>query len=347
MHEEFLKILQSVAQVRLVASLRDARLNCDLKDDIRIFVPDIHLITKKRQRAGGYRYWTSDTQLLTNVLLAITKWKTQLSPKATIVLYQIGDSLDLWRETPFAARQLDAAARIEDDYEDLLLALTSSRLKARFLLGNHDFELYRSRNYFAWERRYYFPDQTATAPSILLLHGDYFDWVEKLPDDLQRVFVYLFAPHVSPNDYQLGEMRSLISRMHGSKSYQRSLQAASPSPVGSLLDPQSTAIPDRWNVQIEGTAPVANLAFLDSAAQKCREANDQYGLNMRCVMIGHTHHARIALRETEAGDFFALIDCGAWIENCVFDNANAPVPNAQIATLSANEVRIYQLSANN
>ena len=170
-----------------------------------------------------------------------------------------------------------------------MLALTDRRLKARFLLGNHDFELFLSPNYVAWERRYYLPDHTATAPGILLLHGDYFDWLEKFPDNLQRIFVYLFAPHGSANDYQLGEMRSLISRSHSSKNYRDSLQAATPAPLGRLqeLGPGQT-IPAEWNVQREG----ANLTFLDSAHKNCQRANREFGLNMHCAVIGHTHHAR-------------------------------------------------------
>jgi len=39
-----------------------------------------------------------------------------------------------------------------------------------------------------------------------------------------------------------------------------------------------------------------------------------------------------------------LIDCGAWIEECIADGDEGPSPNAQIAALGANEARIYQLS---
>lgn len=61
------------------------------------------------------------------------------------------------------------------------------------------------------------------------------------------------------------------------------------------------------------------------------------------AVIGHTHHARIAIRETKTGELFTLIDCGAWIENCLAEGDASPMPNAQIAALSANEARIYQL----
>ena len=68
LHDEFLSTLQSVANVRLISSLRDPRLGFPAENDIRIFLPDIHLITEKRRKEGKYRYASNDTRLLTNVL---------------------------------------------------------------------------------------------------------------------------------------------------------------------------------------------------------------------------------------------------------------------------------------
>jgi hypothetical protein len=61
------------------------------------------------------------------------------------------------------------------------------------------------------------------------------------------------------------------------------------------------------------------------------------------AVIGHTHQARIAVHDI-GDEFFALMDCGAWIENCSTEDDPAPRPNAQIAALGANEARIYQLA---
>jgi hypothetical protein len=62
--------------------------------------------------------------------------------------------------------------------------------------------------------------------------------------------------------------------------------------------------------------------------------------------MGHTHHARIAVHES-GDDFFALVDCGSWIETCSFTDETGTlfpgVPCAQLAALSDNEVRLYQL----
>lgn len=342
MHDRLLAKLQSIANVRLVAALRDDRLGFPNAKDMRVFVPDLHLISEKRRKQGKFKYATNHTDLLTNMALAFLGLKRSLDPATeTLVVYQLGDFLDLWREAATGGDRLGVASRIKDDHEDLVEALLDPDLKARFLLGNHDFDLYRWPAYRAWERRYYLPDATTTSPSVIVLHGDIFDWVEKLPDDLQRVFVYLFAPHLSPNDYALGDMQKLIERSHGKRLYTSYIQAQKPSDVGSLG--ATAAVPDRWNVQDEGTASPENLKFLEAAADTCAKANNLYDLKLRVAVIGHTHHARIAIRETPAGELFTLIDCGTWIENCVSSDGAAPMPNAQVAALSGNEARIYQL----
>ncbi|HSD50898.1 MAG TPA: hypothetical protein VLG48_05765 [Candidatus Methylomirabilis sp.] len=343
MHDRLLAILLAIADVRLVAALRDDRLGFPAANDLRIFLPDVHLISDARREEGGYVYTTNHPDLLTELAVALTRFRTTAGDDETIVLYQLGDFLDLWREAPGLDDRLDAAARIKDDHEDLLLAIMDRQLKARFLLGNHDFDLHRWPDYTAWERRYYLPDSTLQAPSVILLHGDIFDWVEAAPDKLQNVFVYLFAPHLSPNDYALGEMRALIRQGHGSRNYRRYIRAKQPAPVGVLQAAGAGGLPERWNVQREGAAPEENLEFLDAAIACCTRANAAYRMNLKVAVIGHTHHARIAIRETGNGDLFTLIDCGAWIENCVAEGAASPMPNAQIAALSANEARIYQL----
>ena len=343
MHDRLLNALLSVANVRLVAALRDDRLGFPNDKDLRIFIPDIHLISEKRRKEGKFLYATNFTDLLTGVAGELINLKAGALDGETIVVYQLGDFLDLWREASGADDQLDVAARIKDDHQDLVLALLDDNLNARFLLGNHDFDLYRWPDYTAWERRYYLPDTAQAPPSVILLHGDIFDWVESLPDKIQDVFVFLFAPQVRPTEYALGQMRKLVRQSHGMRSYRNYIQNAQPATVGAVEGVEPDTIPARWNVQTAGSAPEQNLRFLESAYKCCVKANTDYDMDLRVAVIGHTHHARIAVRETDGGGLFTLIDCGAWIENCIADGDTAPTPNAQISALSANEARIYQL----
>jgi UDP-2,3-diacylglucosamine pyrophosphatase LpxH len=343
MHDRLLDALLSVAGVRLVAALRDDRLEFPNDKDLRIFIPDIHLISEKRRREGNFVYASNHTDLLTSVAVKLADLKARAAANETIVVYQLGDFLDLWREASGADDQLDVAARIKDDHEELVLALLDDNLNARFLLGNHDFDLYRWPDYTAWERRYYLPDTAQAPPSVVLLHGDIFDWVESLPDKIQDVFVFLFAPRVQPTEFNLGQMRELVVQSHGSRSYRNFIQNAEPATIGVVQKVEPDNVPARWNIQTAGSSPPQNLKFLESAYKCCVKANADYDMDLRVAVIGHTHHARIATRETADGGLFTLVDCGAWIENCIGDGDAGPMPNAQVAALSANEVRIYQL----
>lgn len=344
MHDRLLATLQSVAGVRLVASLRDERLGFANAKDMRIFIPDIHLISEKRRIQGAFKYATNHTDLLTSVIGALSQLRSNAADDEVVEVYQLGDFLDLWREADGADNQVDVASPIKDDHEDLVTALMDRSLRTRFLLGNHDFDLFRWPDYTAWERRYYLPDTAAGTPSVVLLHGDIFDWVESLPDAVQNVFVYLFAPNVAATDHRLGEMISLIRQSHGVRKYRTYIQAEQPATIGSVQENILDEVPARWNVQTPGSSPAQNLLYLNSAYESCKRANEQYKMNLKVAVIGHTHHPRIAVREDADGGFFALIDCGAWIEDCIADGDDSPGPNAQIAALSGNEARIYQLA---
>ena len=140
MHDRLLSALQALTEVRLVAALRDDRLGFPDRKDLRVFIPDLHLISETRHREGGYRYGTNHEQLLTEVLGVLTMLKARATGTETVVVYLLGDFLDLWRERPRLNERLDAAAAIRDDHEDLVAALLDPALRARFLLGNHDFD---------------------------------------------------------------------------------------------------------------------------------------------------------------------------------------------------------------
>jgi len=324
LHERLLESLLSVADVRLVAALRNERIGFPSHADLRIFIPDFHLVSTERRRA--FQYGTNHEELLIQVVRKLTALKQSAAAGETVEVYHIGDLLDLWREASSLDELEEVPARIKDDHEDLMIALRDRHLKAHFMLGNHDFDLYRWPDYAAWDRRYYIPFDR---PQVMVLHGDYFDWVEKLPERLKSIFVFLFAP--APTDYRLGEMQKLVREFHQGKDYSGHLQLPKPAAIGAM---QSAAqpIPAEWNVDHQGL-------FLDNAAEETKKANLQFGLNLKTVIIGHTHHARIAVR-----DGFTLVDTGAWIEECQGAGDENPSPNAQITALSANEVRIYQLS---
>ena len=330
LHNQFLSTLESVANVSLVSKLRDPRLNFPDENRLNVFIPDLHLVSKARVFGFG----TNAVGTLTSAVRAICAMKVAARP-AQVIVYQIGDLLDLWRESDGLDPAADVASAIEDSHSDLMEAIYDGDLDTQFLLGNHDYDLYRFANYDIWQRYFYL------LPSILVLHGDILDWVEDLPDGLQNFFVHLFSPTSKPDRAQLEAMRPLNAKMRERKRRNNYVQAGN-APVGMVWPPAAAAGIGRFNVQDAHSAPDM-LKFLESARANCAHASRQFGLSLTTAVIGHTHHARIAVHEN-AGEFFALVDCGAWIENCVTSDDPIPRPNAQLAAIGANEIRIYQLT---
>jgi UDP-2,3-diacylglucosamine pyrophosphatase LpxH len=345
MHARLLSTLQGIADVRLVAALKDDRLGYPGANDLRIFVPDVHLISDARQQQGGFQYFSNHTDLLTEVFIALAQLRQQAAPAANVSVYCIGDLLDLWREAPGFAAGDDAAACIRDSHEDLIVAALSRDLQARFLLGNHDFNLYHWPAYTAWERRFYLPDTTAEQPRVMLVHGDIFDWIESFPTEVKQILVYLFSPNAAPNTHALGQMEALALRAHAGRTYQQSIQAPQPLHLGALRRMDGDPVPPRWNVQTPGQSPPEILRYLAAAAAETAARNTEFNLDLRLMVIGHTHFARIAVQE-DADSFFVLMDCGAWIEQCAWDEDGQTITalSAQLGALCDNELRLYQLA---
>jgi UDP-2,3-diacylglucosamine pyrophosphatase LpxH len=327
LHDELLGAFAAEAKaVRLVASLRDQRLNFPSSDDARIFLPDMHVVSAATR--AKYDYGTNDTGLLTRVLRRIRGLKA--AGGRTIALYQIGDFLDLWRDEPISSARVDAASRIVADHSGLMSELLDGALKARFLLGNHDVDLAWWSNFVAWERRYFLPPRGSLKSSGMALHGDVFDWVEFLPDAFNRFFVYYFSPLASAADHDLKQVKTVIDQANAKLDFSK--QIAGTAALGRLRDVTATS---SHNLSQHG--------FLDKARAAAKKANQAAGLDLRFMVIGHTHQARIAVRDDAEG-FFALVDCGAWIEKGR-DASGQVFPNQQITVLSEDEFRIYQLDS--
>jgi UDP-2,3-diacylglucosamine pyrophosphatase LpxH len=335
LHTDLLRTLESVARVELVARLVDPRINFPQSSELHVFIPDVHLITAARRAQGGYLYGANYPDLLESVVRALAGLKKDAAPAGEIVVYQIGDLYDLWRQVDGLDPEANAASAIQNDHASLLSALRDPDLNTQFLLGNHDYDLYRFPNFDAWQRSFLLP------PSVMLLHGDVFDWVEKLPGELKNLVLFLFTASHPADTADLEKMRPLNRQRRVGKTFHDYIQNQTPAPTGRWNAPRTAS--ESWNVQIAGSASADMLLYLDDARAKCAEANRQFGSGLGMAVIGHTHHARIAVHDQD-GEFFALMDCGAWIENCSTADDPTPRPNAQIAALGANQAVIYQLS---
>src|ERR1017187_3795134 len=112
---DLLGALQSVARVQLVARLRDERLNFPQVNELHVFIPDIHLITAARRVEGGYQYGTNHPALLLTVVKSLRALKLEAAPAGEVVVYQIGDLFDLWRQVDGLDPDANAASAIQNE----------------------------------------------------------------------------------------------------------------------------------------------------------------------------------------------------------------------------------------
>jgi len=360
MHAALLSRFVKVADVRLVARLKDERLGLPAVHGVRVFIPDVHLLSNKR--AKKFKYVTNYPDLLADVAGELITFKQSATGTGVpVTVYQLGDFVDLWRQFPEHSNIENAAEEGEMNYQSVLEDhLTLSRrllgpeLATRMVLGNHDFSTHYVASCIGSSLIYYFPYDPANGPVAAALHGDYLDPIqtELLSAGLQHWATYRFGPMVKQMVYDLQALPAKIMGRYGPDP----IGIAQPASIGKSAhvsdspELKEALARSRFNVQVAGDPEVPDrlLDLFSRAERYTGIANDLLGWDLRLVVIGHTHMARIVLDERSAADggskkgFFVLMDCGAWLEECYLDGKI--VPNAQIGVLYDNDIRIYQLS---
>jgi UDP-2,3-diacylglucosamine pyrophosphatase LpxH len=304
---------------KVLASYSDERLNFPGPNDIRIFLPDLHLLSSNGRNSMHAAGPHPSHSLLKRVIQATTEFRTSVKqgdPSTICAAYFLGDTLDLWREAPPGTPVPTAAKGIVDDHADLLALACSAELKARFVLGNHDFELFQAASFVAADRRYYFP---ATNPSMIALHGDVFDWIEDFPDKWNETVVYYFSPFSNIFDQIRGKIACMLR--------EDAPPPAAPDDILSVCGSQQEA--------------VEHHELWKRAWQAVTETNASHSLGLRCVVIGHTHTARLVVLDSGDG-FMALVDVGAWVQDV--HNNTGEKEQGTIGAICGNEIRIFQLS---
>jgi UDP-2,3-diacylglucosamine pyrophosphatase LpxH len=341
LHDRLLQALRAVPQlqeIKLVAGIRDDGLNFPNQSDLRIFIPDMHLSSAAIAR--DYHYGFNCNDLFVGVAGALTALRLGRAAGETIEIYQIGDYLDLWREALEPPNDEQVAADIKADHTDIVDVFESGDLGVHFLLGNHDFDLWQWADYRGWDRRMYLPD--GNDPAILVMHGDYFDWMEMLPEPVKDFVVHYLARLIEAPNEVMGKIMDWNHALNHGSDFSQAIHLPPPVVVGPG-GPLPAAGPYRFNVQTAGGSLPGSLKYLDQAVAECAKVNAWIETDLRVVVIGHTHRARIATAQTAQGKLFTLIDTGAWIETCSEVAGGPTMPNAQITAISANEARIYQL----
>src|SRR5258708_15082060 len=122
MHDRLLNALEGIAEVKLVCRLKDPRLGFANPKDLRVFIPDLHLISDQRLKAGQFKFHTNCEDLLIKVIGALRTLQGQMAADEDVAVTHLGDVLDLWRETGGLDPTRDVPARIANDHAELMHA---------------------------------------------------------------------------------------------------------------------------------------------------------------------------------------------------------------------------------
>ena len=324
-------------------TLQDDRLGFQDDRRLSLFLPDFHLMSDEAQaRFPNYRF-NYETQMVM-LVRTLEDFTRTLRPDEELHLHHMGDFFDLWRETPPEGDH-DPTAIIRSHRElyrslarHLYWGVGNPRLKAYFCRGNHDFALPYSGDFTQWARWRYLPNPDGTTPA-LVLHGDVFDWMERLPDDLKHFFVYLF-PH-SAGTNQLGTPEETEEAIVGLANQERRMVRT----LDHLIETQPLSVlgsPPRFTNPTGDEARRAH-GYFPTVYRAVEDLRREFNVRIRLVVIGHSHKARMAVYDSGGDEFLALVDCGAWIENFRLPGDDTIRPNAQFGVLVGNECRIYQL----
>lgn len=314
-----------------------------------VFVPDFHLLSHEDAREYPNQRFPHDGDVIR--LLEQLRDLKKANPH-TFFVWHIGDLFDIWRARGGRGPTAEGRAIIHDHAEIIRLLRDrpeANGCKARFIIGNHDYSFFDvPTNKRQWQAARFRFIKNAGGGEVLVLHGDIFKWIERLPDELQARAVR-FAKRVSGsqadlfnNDDDLQE----IGRLNREMARHDPTGEAQADLTGFQLDFHALATTAPINV-IDGDAgdPKAKNKEFFKAAKALAESLNNEGRDVRAMVIGHTHYARIIKGTLKGGRVFALMDCGSWAGLCRLAPTEPFRRCAQLGALVNNELRIYQLGS--
>lgn len=326
--------------VSLVASFFDEELQLPGRR-AHIFIGDCHLLNEQDAEAYPKNRFSQGEDLLT-LLEALTELKADSPGQLTI--WQLGDLFDIWR----ARGGLGPAAEVDkiaaDHYQiiDLIRYGAPYGVGAQVIAGNHDYGLHQLGEWNAARYRIIQNDDPAGG-DMLVLHGDIFDWIEKLPDELQARVVRFATWHSAGKKDLFNEAEAIAEVNRGLKDGDRPIGKAK-APLAGRAYQEAPEAETTVNV-INGDAGdprAAKKRFFTSAKSLAEELRKR-GHNIRLMVIGHTHWARILRGRLSTAEPFALLDCGAWTGFCRLGPSEPWLHSAQLSVVVDNEARLYQV----
>jgi UDP-2,3-diacylglucosamine pyrophosphatase LpxH len=305
-----------------------------------VFIPDCHILRPEDTAVFPHSCCRLEDAIetLLETLLELRRAHAELR------VFQVGDVVDEWRSKQAGGQ----AERIQGIFAgrprlfDLLTQSFPGGLGAEVLAGNHDYALHRlpDRPRARFKLLGEPPDG-----QVLVLHGDVFDWIEALPEALKSAAVRV-ARWVRPGVIDLNG--DLAREQDQAVREVNARLPADDTPIG--RDGAVLAADEPLAGANGGGAAAVNVIdgernprtqFFRSALEVAKELRGS-DLNVRMVVMGHTHHARI-VRAQLAGGPFVLADCGAWYGSCILPGEHQPVLSAQLGVLIGNDMRIYHV----
>ncbi len=328
-------------RVVLVARLQDLALQLPTGRS-HIVIPDCHLLTPADARVYPQNHFMLDTEL-GRLCAALRDLKA--ARRGELTVWHIGDLFDIWRARGGRDPKTEVDG-ISASYAETLDALTSSPprgCRAEILAGNHDYALHDLDEWNAARFRIVENDDRARG-DVLFMHGDSFEWIERaVPQDV-KAFVVRLATWVSSGRHDLGQ-----GDADSVATVNRFLAVgdqAIGTPKAQLADaPPDAGVPgDVWNVVAanDGKPDADNKHFFEPARLLALELKN-HGHDIRLVVVGHTHFARIVRGDRGDGAPFVLMDCGAWFGQCRLSPTQPWLWSAQVGVLVQDDLRIYQL----
>ena len=303
-----------------------------------IFIPDCHLLTTDDANC----YPKYHFQLKDDLELFLKGLKDlKISNRGEVTVWSLGDLFDLWRARGNLGDkgELDAITAEYAPIMDLLLTSPPNGVRAELIAGNHDYAIHLLPEWSA--RRFALIENQPGKGDLLILHGDTLDAIEKIPLGLKELGVKV-ATWISAGQHELDQedqqRMGVVNRnladgdtMIGAGKVR--LYTAGGDTEG---DEVNVVSPDR-----PGTKPESKQYY--EAARELALALKSHGHDVRTVIVGHSHFARIVAGDRGDGIPFSLMDCGAWFGQCRLSSKGPWILSAQVGVLVGSDMRIYQL----
>jgi len=359
--------------VYLVGKYADDQLGLPADKTLRIFIPDLHLLSA----AGLERYpkgygFNGNSPLpngkplfgtLLDVLEDIHDYDLP-ADNGSLEVFLLGDAFDLWREKkPEEKDAKDAYRRIRQDPALEKLIDRLDKLGIKQLTGNHDHWLPQSipAGFSVPNIR---KEWLAAGDRMLLTHGHEYDAIEMgLPDDIQAVAVWIWTNLKKKGKSVIGlfsdqaiknikmvlnlRQRGLRKDFYPTVEPDGAYSIDNADDIAAAGNKFSTYLDVSQFSKTQGNANdfdhVDYLHFGDQiVAAELNHPNDH-----SIHVIGHTHRARLLVDRIPPDRPFVTLDCGGWLGLCTVQikgqRKTAQVPSAQIGIQHGNDIRLYQL----